>query len=467
MIQTERNFTGTALVLAGILLSIFAAWSLVSFPLSLYNPFAVMIAGLVLVGIVVQPTFGILLLLVINGLSTLFPASGGITLNRALGVLAIVGWLGSQISPLNRRPIVIDKVDILFGFYFFTAFLSSLVNGFYSTTQGYLIEIVIGYIIFFLIRNIIDTWAKLRWIFWVVVLATIPIAISVVSGLSDPAAATTRRFVGGLQRGNTTGFFNAIAIVITLYLAESSKSRLRFFYYVLIPLFVTAIFLSGNRSGFVLLVIALLLILGFSQTRYQILKYLLVLTPFLVSVVFIVYSFAPRAVERTLNIPIGDFFLKESEITDVRAVDYRVYYTRAAWKMFLDNSVLGLGVGGFSEHYSDYSGMKRRPSAHNVFLNSLAEMGIFGGLVILMIYIVVIRDLWRARCVEIARNTRSIDYMLVLFIGANIIEALLHGKYFSREMFIVFAWVLLAMSLSHQEGTSPQLNKKHLVQDDN
>ncbi|GAH40995.1 unnamed protein product [marine sediment metagenome] len=142
----------------------------------------------------------------------------------------------------------------------------------------------------------------------------------------------------------------------------------------------------------------------------------------------------------------------ESEFTDIRSIDHRVFQIRAAWEMFLDNPLLGVGFGGFREHYSDYSPFyDSRSVAHNVFMNSIAEMGVFGGLATLMIYVFVIRDLWRARNKQTAHNTRTIDFMLALVIGVNIVNALLHGKYFSREMFIVFAWALIAADLLRQE----------------
>jgi putative inorganic carbon (HCO3(-)) transporter len=70
------------------------------------------------------------------------------------------------------------------------------------------------------------------------------------------------------------------------------------------------------------------------------------------------------------------------------AVVERMAHWQAGWYMFLDNQWLGVGAGNYADAYPTYFvGMWREAlgHAHNYYLNMLAELGIIGGGVLLLL----------------------------------------------------------------------------------
>jgi putative inorganic carbon (HCO3(-)) transporter len=69
---------------------------------------------------------------------------------------------------------------------------------------------------------------------------------------------------------------------------------------------------------------------------------------------------------------------------------------QAGWYMFLDNPWLGVGAGNYADAYPTYFvGMWREAlgHAHNYYLNMLAELGIVGGGVLLLLLGLAFRQL--------------------------------------------------------------------------
>jgi O-antigen ligase len=454
------NVSQTVLVLLGIGLTIFSSFGISNFPLGLSNPAILLFGGILLTVILLQPSFGIMLLLATTWLSTLFPFESGLTLNRAIGLLTLGGWFSGRLFPEKRRHIVFDHLDILFVLYFLVALISIQFNNWYPASLPRLYEILIGYIIFFLMRNTLDSQKKLRWALWTILLASLPVAVSVITGLSDPVVSTSRR-LEGIQGVTLTGIFTSIAVLTSLYIAQSSKSRYRNILFLLIPVYGIAVLLSGSRTGLLILIWSFAYILFLSQSRAQKAKVILIILPLLIGSIVLVYAMAPNTIERMLDIPIADLFINEAEIVNVYDVSRRYYLIRAAWDMFTDYPIIGIGLGGYSEHFSLYSPFADiRSVSHNIFLTSLAEMGFIGILVLLCILGVFIIQMWRLRASATSSSDKQLlDFTLALLIGYNIIQAALHGNILNRQLFIVFGFAAVAMDLV-QRNETPDEEKK-------
>jgi O-antigen ligase len=85
----------------------------------------------------------------------------------------------------------------------------------------------------------------------------------------------------------------------------------------------------------------------------------------------------------------GVFDVRNVEVSsDNWAVVERMAHWQAGWYMFLDHSWLGVGAGNYAQAYPDYFvGMWRDPlgHAHNYYLNMLAELGVIGGSLLLLL----------------------------------------------------------------------------------
>jgi O-antigen ligase len=85
----------------------------------------------------------------------------------------------------------------------------------------------------------------------------------------------------------------------------------------------------------------------------------------------------------------GVFDVRTVEVTgDNWAVVERMAHWQAGWYMFLDHSWLGVGAGNYAQAYPDYfvgSWREALGHAHNYYLNILAELGVVGGGVLLLV----------------------------------------------------------------------------------
>lgn len=77
----------------------------------------------------------------------------------------------------------------------------------------------------------------------------------------------------------------------------------------------------------------------------------------------------------------------------------RLIYWRAAWQMFLDHPVTGVGLGAFPAVYPHYghasAKLERLEKAHNDYLQLLTDAGALGGLILLWFVIELLRQLRR------------------------------------------------------------------------
>jgi O-antigen ligase len=93
----------------------------------------------------------------------------------------------------------------------------------------------------------------------------------------------------------------------------------------------------------------------------------------------------------------GVFDVRTVEVTsDNWAVVERMAHWQAGWYMFVDHPWLGVGAGNYAEAYSTYFvGMWREAlgHAHNYYLNILAELGIVGGTILVVILGLAFRQL--------------------------------------------------------------------------
>jgi len=93
----------------------------------------------------------------------------------------------------------------------------------------------------------------------------------------------------------------------------------------------------------------------------------------------------------------GVFDVRTVEVTSENwAVVERMAHWQAGWYMFVDHAWLGVGAGNYAQAYPDYFvGMWREPlgHAHNYYLNMLAELGVIGGGVLLIVLGLAFRQL--------------------------------------------------------------------------
>jgi O-antigen ligase len=120
----------------------------------------------------------------------------------------------------------------------------------------------------------------------------------------------------------------------------------------------------------------------------------------------------------------------------------------AAVRMWGDHPLIGVGPDNFEVHYETYSqaiGIDQRPQArgaHNLYLESLAETGVFGAAAFLAVVWLAVSGAWRARA-RLEGPDALLGEGLAVALGAFLICALtLHSAYARYE------WIFLGLGLA-------------------
>lgn len=147
-----------------------------------------------------------------------------------------------------------------------------------------------------------------------------------------------------------------------------------------------------------------------------------------------------------------------SETPDSSAI-LRYEENVAAWRVFLDHPILGVGPGHFSYFYSipytNHIGLMQQTKgyrAHNLYLETLAETGLIGFLSLLAIIFAVMGGLWKEHR-RLVRRCPELDYVAVGFflsLTAYAISAVFAHLSYQRYFWLLMAVSSAAVRIIHQ-----------------
>jgi putative inorganic carbon (hco3(-)) transporter len=147
-----------------------------------------------------------------------------------------------------------------------------------------------------------------------------------------------------------------------------------------------------------------------------------------------------------------------SETPDSSAI-LRYEENVAAWRVFLDHPILGIGPGNFSTFYSipytNRIGLMQQTEGyrgHNLYLETLSETGLIGLLSLLAIICVVMRGLWKEHR-RLVRRCPELDYVAIAFflsLTAYAISAVFAHLSYQRYFWLLVAVSSAAVRIIHQ-----------------
>lgn len=176
--------------------------------------------------------------------------------------------------------------------------------------------------------------------------------------------AEQARMVGYFGTPMHYGGYISLVLILCLAIAVFYDRK----YYLYLPFLFGGLILSGTRSYYVGVILALLLLTYRKSIRA--LLYTAIIMPVLLTLSFIV---SPGFAERAMSI-------FSSESYAIRAA-----YWPVSLQMFRENPFFGVGFEEFTDRVLEMgdAGLVDNPShAHNIYLNELAEGGVIGFLLI-------------------------------------------------------------------------------------
>lgn len=237
----------------------------------------------------------------------------------------------------------------------------------------------------------------------------------------------------GWGKSNYVAAFFVIIIPITIGYLLYVKSRIgKLFLFLIILFMLLGIIITLSRGGIIALIIALcLLVLKTIRPRF--------LIP-IFSLLFVIVLFI------ALN-PLTYVLIERiSNLESSFSVYSRINYYKDVWRAFLEHPFSGVGFGNLSYYSKFILGPDLSPSAHNIILGALGELGIFGASFFLMIFYLLIKRSYYNYKTETDRELKILKWSFFSAIIGGLIHSLVEPTFEGLQFSIVY-WTIAAITL--------------------
>lgn len=272
---------------------------------------------------------------------------------------------------------------------------------------------------------------------------------------------TGYRVGGAVGDPNYYAMIMAVLVPIAFERFWSAKATsLRIFAGWALIVCVLAVLYTYSRGGFVAMSIGVLIMA---------IRYKLRLLPALVGVSFVlvIYQFLPANYTDRLSTLL--YFLPQStkqQLVD-RSIRSRTSENLVAWEMFKQHPITGVGMSNYEDMYYvyarpmgiDMSGGTHQP--HNLYLQILAERGMLGLVIFLIIIFITFRNLARSEKYFLQKN--QLDLAGITGAIATGLTVYLFASIFLHDSFIRYFWILIGIAWSIPQLVSDERSGQALT----
>lgn len=378
---------------------------------------------------------------------------------------------------IRREPIVVDRTFLvmllLLAVMLVSAFRAVGPTHAVSRTGVFMVE---GLMLYFLVRNAINSLTELRHAAVGVLLAACFVAslalFQAVTGnyeqdfmglaerrlehLEEPGRSPAPASEMGLEDrahgpvGDANRFAQILmmALPLALVLGMTAKSRAgALLSYGAAVIVLGGTFVTYSRGGFLTLAVLAVLMVPMGLVR---LRHLIGLT---VAGLLLAPIVAPGYTQRMLSIGGAAELLGSTEAEADGATRGRTTEMLSALAAYVEHPILGVGPGQYMPYYSVYyqslpeisiREIAHQRRAHSLYLELAAELGTVGLVVFLLIPLLLLRDLralrlalQEARRPDLARLAASFSLVLLAYLGAGVFLHLAFERYY---------WLMVGMT---------------------
>ncbi len=205
----------------------------------------------------------------------------------------------------------------------------------------------------------------------------------------------------------------------------NKKDKLFFLFLFTFILSEALIFLSGDRSAFFYINLSAIFVILFSQ---KLLKLRLITLSASILVLILISFINPVAKERVFDQTIKQVLGTETRLPGDQKIfifsrTHTHHYT-TAYKMYLDNKILGVGVKNFRKFCSDkryeVSHLSCSSHPHNTYIQILSETGIIGFLFLIIVFIYFCNYIFKHIMFKFKGNYYFTDFEICILSGIAI-----------------------------------------------
>lgn len=197
-----------------------------------------------------------------------------------------------------------------------------------------------------------------------------------------------------------------------------NKNTLLFFISLIFILSEVLIFLSGDRTAFFYINLSAIFIIIFSKNLFK-LRIITLLSS--IFIIVIISLFNPSAKERVI-----DYTLDQMNLTGKNQQNKEIYifskehthHYITAYRMFLDNKILGVGVKNFrffcSNKEYEKSNLSCSTHPHNTYIQILTETGIIGFIFLIAVFIFFCKNIFLHLFLKFKSKTYFNDFEICI-----------------------------------------------------
>ncbi len=337
--------------------------------------FTVFVTALLGILILPQPYLGVIFTAASLVMVELLPSIPFLSsIAPLIGLVTLIGFFFKNKKRSGNFSLQIHAINVwsfLFIFWMFVTHPQAAWNG---ADRNWVFTFVQLWLLTFLSGELLDTYQKHRAFLWIFsAVSAISALIAIQQGYVINDISLDIRAIGLTEGANSAARYFVVGMIFFSYLRINEKNKvLRLIANAGMIITFLGVFFTVSRTGMVLLFTAVGLMVLLNPQKKQ---SVLLIGSFFVAI--IVLTFMSDSIFKI----IGSIIPSISQGTDTIGLRYKLW--GAAWRMWLDYPVQGVGIGMYPiqlRYYAGYDLLPRFWSAvtHNTYLQVLSETGIVG-----------------------------------------------------------------------------------------
>lgn len=237
----------------------------------------------------------------------------------------------------------------------------------------------------------------------------------------------------GWGRSNFLAAFFVLIIPSTIgYFLYTNNRKIKMVLTLGLVLMSVAMILTLSRGGIIALIVALI-ILSFKVLN----KKTLIPMMSAISVIVIIVMLNPLTYVLINSI---------SALETSKSVYSRINFYKDVWKAFLENPITGVGFGNLGYYAQFIIPYRDAPSAHNLVLGALGEIGIIGLFFYLSIFALLIRKLFKDYKNEYDPRLLLLRWSVFSAILGALVHSLVEPTFESLQFALIF-WTISGIAV--------------------
>jgi len=357
------------------------------------------------------------------------PALGALRLTMLIEVVTLVAWVLKIIKTKN-------KIEISTLSWCFLAFMGAIGITVMTAENNHFayetfFSMSIFFVIFIIATNVVDSVNRLNKIVWLLLLIHFYFALKGINTFIGGEYMSSGQLSSGRVGRGYIGDENDFALVINTMIPFAFfgllyfKGKVKVLCVILLVTFVLSVISSFSRGGLVGL--ASILIYCILNSKRKLLSFGVV-----ISLIVVMFLFAPSSYWAEAN---------SIQNIDRGTADTRIRYWKAAFRMFIDYPIVGVGAGNGGVHLPKYIQGGTRDSNtewgrafHGLFPQVIAELGMLGSFFYFAMIIIAFKLLYRIKNRKVGEGGATLSLYMTKSITGSLIA------YFTCSTFLSTAY---------------------------